>query len=530
MTVETGTLVKPGDLLVQLDTRDVQNAYNQSEADLKAAEAKLTVSEAQKKRTEELHNQRIITSQELEAAQIDYANSQASVVRARTNLDLAKQRLEDATVRAPVEGTVIEKLVSQGQVIMSGTSAMGGGTTLLKMADLDKVRVRALVNETDIGNIRPGMEANVTVDAFPDRPFRGTVEKIEPQAVIQQSVTMFPVLVSLSNLEGLLKPGMNGEVSVLIERRPDVLTVPNEAVRNVREAQTAATLLGLNPDSVRAALQGQFGGGGGGGRGGPNGGNGGRGRRNGEAGAATESRGDVELDPQQGGQGGQGGFQRGPQIEVTDAQCAAVKAAFTKKPDAQKQLDALRDKTRSGEIDFQQMREQSSKIYADLGLDARVAGACRMKERQAAGGGPGGGRFGGDSAGRGQRRGDRAAATGGRQGGAASTAQGQYPPVQAGEFPPSQRQRTRPGLVFVAAGGTYQPRVIRVGVSNLDYTEVVDGLKEGEQVALLAAAAMQQRRNEQNDRMRSMTGGGVPGMSRGGGVPTSPGGGGRPGR
>jgi HlyD family secretion protein len=89
-------------------------------------------------------------------------------------------------------------------------------------------------------------------------------------------------------------------------------------------------------------------------------------------------------------------------------------------------------------------------------------------------------------------------------------------PVQAGEF---SSRRARPSLVFVAENGTYVPRIVRLGVGNFDYTEVVSGIKEGEQVALLAAAAMQARREEQNNRMRNM--GGLPGMT-----PQRPGGGG----
>ena len=125
MPVETGTLVKPGDLIVQLDTRDVKNQYDQSMADVRAAEAKLQVSESQKKRSDDLFKARIITAQEQEASVLDYANAQAALVRARTNLDLSQQRLEDATVRAPISGTVIEKTVSLGQVITSGTSSLG---------------------------------------------------------------------------------------------------------------------------------------------------------------------------------------------------------------------------------------------------------------------------------------------------------------------------------------------------------------------------------------------------------------------
>jgi len=102
MPVETGTLVKPGDLIVQVDARDVQNQYNQADADVKAAEAKIEVSSAQKRRSDEMFKARVITAQEHEAAALDYANAVASMVRARANLDLAKQRLEDATVTAPV--------------------------------------------------------------------------------------------------------------------------------------------------------------------------------------------------------------------------------------------------------------------------------------------------------------------------------------------------------------------------------------------------------------------------------------------
>jgi HlyD family secretion protein len=515
MPVETGTLVRPGDLIVQLDTRDVKNQYDQAVADVRAAEARLQVSEAQKKRSDDLFESRIITAQEHETAALDFANAQAQLVRGRTNLDLAQQRLEDATVRAPIAGTIIEKTVSLGQVITSGTNSLGGGTTLVKMADLNQVRVRALVTEADIGTIRSGLAATVTVDAYPDRPFRGSVEKIEPQAVVQQSVTMFPVLVTLSNLEGLLKPGMNGEVSILIDRRDDVLAVPNDAIRNVREAATAATALGLNPDSVQVAIRAQMASMGGGFGGGPGGG------AMADSRTPNVSRGEVILamNDDQGQQpagrqrGERGAGQgRNQMPEVTDKDCEVIRAAFAKHPDAEQKLSALRTRVQSGEIDFQQMRTESQKIYEAAGVDGRVAGACRMRDRQRGGdnaaapvaGGSARERAQGASDNAGQaRQGDRGFVPG--RGGANST------PVQAGEF---SARRARPSLVFVAENGTFTPRIVRLGVGNFDYTEVVSGLKEGESVALLAAAAMQARREEQNNRIRNM--GGMPGMPGGG--------------
>jgi len=514
MPVETGTLVKPGDLIVQVDTRDVKNQYDQSLADVRAAEAKLQVSDAQKKRSDDLFQGRIITAQEHETAALDYANAVAALVRARTNLDLAQQRLEDATVRAPISGTVIEKTVSLGQVITSATSSFGGGTTLIKMADLNQVRVRALVTEADIGAIQAGMTATVTVDAYPDRPFRGSVEKIEPQAVVQQSVTMFPVLVTISNLEGLLRPGMNGEVSILIDRRENVLAVPNDAIRNLRESATAASALGLNPDSVQAQIRAQMAsmGGGMGGQGGRPGAN-----ATPSGGTPNVSRGEVMLVSEQGQDGQQPNGRQMP--DVSDKDCDAVKATFAKHPDAEQKLAGFRSRVQSGELDFQAVRAESQKIYESIGLDPRVAGACRMRERQRASGDSGraGGR---QSANAGQRGGSGSQGDRGfvpEKGGGVST------PVQAGEFP---SRRARPSLVFVAENGVYKPRIIRLGVANFDYTEVLGGLKEGEQVALLAAAAMQAKREEQNNRIRSM--GGVPGMSQprpGGGAAARPSGG-----
>ncbi|MBM3884312.1 MAG: efflux RND transporter periplasmic adaptor subunit [Gemmatimonadetes bacterium] len=462
MPVETGTLVRPGDLIVQLDTRDVQNQFNQAKADLEAAEKKLEVSAIQKKRSDELLAARIITAQENEAAQLDYANAQSAIVRARASLDLAQQRLDDARVTAPVTGTIIEKPVALGQVIQSGTSAVGGGTTIVKMADLTRVRARALVNETDIGSVRAGLEATVIVDAFPDRPFRGTVEKIEPQAIVQQNVTMFPVLVTLDNQEGLLMPGMNGEVSIVSERRDEVIAVSNDAVRSVREAAQAAGALGLNPDSVQAQLRAGMGGGMGGGMGSGFGGGagGGRGPNGGGAGAPAGVA-PAGAAPQAAGPQASGGGARS-------------------RPDS------------AG------------------GASQRRRGNGRGTETGAATAQGGNGR-------------SRMGGAGGMGAGGAGSG--------AGAPSGARRSATRSGLVFVQkADSTWEPRVVRLGVSDYDYTEVVSGLQPGEKVALLSAALLQAQREQSNDRFRAMTGGGSPlGGGTGGGAAGGAGGGGRPG-
>jgi len=522
MPVETGTLVRPGALIVQLDTRDVQNQYDQSKAELDAAEKSLQVAEQAKRRSDELFRGQIITAQENEQAGLTYQNALSQIVRARTNLDLAQQRLDDARVVAPVMGTIIEKPVALGQVIQSGTSAVGGGTTIVRMADLTKVRARALVNETDIGRVQPGQEATVIVDAFPDRPFAGTVEKIEPQAVVQQNVTMFPVLVSLENREGLLLPGMNGEVSIISDRRENVVSVPNEAIRSVREAAQAAAILGIDPDSVQAQLRaamGGFGGGFGGQRpaGAPPGGGA-------PAGGARQSPGFIGFEIAETVQGGrqQGGFQP---PAVTDAQCTAITTARTAKPAAAKKVDSLQALMRDPNVDRMALMGDVRTAYTELGVDMNIARGCRAREMQAngtapgaaPGGAPTGARQAATPAGTTQRP------TGVTQGSANGARQG------AGR----SRAATRMGLVFVQrADSTWEARMVRLGVADYDFTEVVSGLEEGDRVALLSAAALQMQRQENQDRMRAMTGGGSPlggtAPRPGGGAPAGGGGGGRP--
>ena len=248
--VDVGDQVDPGALLAEIDPRDVQNDFNQAEADLDVARARLEISQAQLDRSEELLQSGVISAQEHETRSLDFANSRATLVRAETNFELSQLRMTDVTIRAPLAGTILEKNVEEGQVIQSASQNVSGGTTLLIMANLESMQVRTLVDETDMGDIRPGMQANVTVEAFPEQRFVGIVEKIEPQAIVQQNVTMFPVIVQLDNSSRMLRPGMNAEVEVELAQAPGVLLIPNNAVVTPQDVQPAALVLGLDPETI----------------------------------------------------------------------------------------------------------------------------------------------------------------------------------------------------------------------------------------------------------------------------------------
>src|SRR4051812_17398146 len=192
MPVDIGNDVKAGDLIVQIDPRDVKNQYDETVADDVASVAAMNNAGLQKKRADDMLAQRVITPAEHDSVAAAFIRAQSVVAEDRANLDLARQKLEDATVRAPVNGTILSKSVSLGQLVTSATGTFGRDTSIVTMANLLRVRMRVNVDEADMANVRPGEPATIRVDAVPQRTFDGVVEKIEPTAVVNQGVTFFP--------------------------------------------------------------------------------------------------------------------------------------------------------------------------------------------------------------------------------------------------------------------------------------------------------------------------------------------------
>ncbi|HET6349908.1 MAG TPA: efflux RND transporter periplasmic adaptor subunit, partial [Candidatus Krumholzibacteria bacterium] len=255
LPVDTGDEVHAGQLLASIDPRLPRNNLEQAQADLEVAKAQLANAKLKLARADTLLAAQAITEEAHEDARLAYTEASAQVVRAKTSLDTAKDAMDDTKVRAAVDGTLIAKNVELGTVISSPTKDVGGGTVLMRMANLDTVQIRTLVDETDIGKVRPGLEATITVDAYPNHPFSGRVLKIEPQATVVQNVTMFPALVRIANPGHLLMPGMNAEVVIQIGTRENVVAIPYAALRTPRDVASAASVLGLDPATVQQELQ-----------------------------------------------------------------------------------------------------------------------------------------------------------------------------------------------------------------------------------------------------------------------------------
>ena len=435
MNVQTGDDVKADQLLATIDPRIPRNNLAQAEANLEVAQAQLANATAQMARSDTLLKAQAITQTEYDTAKLAYANARAAVVRARSDLENARDRMTDTKLRAPVAGTIIAKNVELGTVISSPTTDVGGGTVLFKMANLDTVQIRALVDETDIGKVQPGLQTTITVDAYPNRPFDGSVLKVEPQATVQQNVTMFNVLVRIPNPNHLLKPGMNTEVEIHVGRRENALAIPNAALRTQRDVASAAQVLGLDPNEVQQQLaaarpaqpaQGATG------RDSASLGGGGTGARRDSAAApagntmTTPDGRTIQLPP-----------------GVTEAQ---VRSAFQKRMSGQELTAA----------------EQNA-----------LAAMRAQFQRMGGGGGAGG-------AGGAMRRN-----------------------VDVSSY-----------IVFALKQGKPTPVQIRTGLTDLDYIEVVNGLSENDTVLVLPSASLLNSQRDMQQRMRNITGGGLPGLQQ----------------
>jgi HlyD family secretion protein len=429
MNVQTGDDVKAEQLLASIDPRIPRNNLAQADANLAVAQAQLANARAQLARSDTLLKAQAITQTEYDKANLDYANANAAVIRARSELENARDRMTDTRLRAPLAGTIIAKNVELGTVISSPTTDVGGGTVLFKMANLDTVQVRTLVDETDIGKVQPGLQATITVDAYPNQPFQGSVLKIEPQATVQQNVTMFPVLVRIANPNHLLKPGMNTEVEIHVGRRENVIAVPNAALRTQRDVASAAQVLGLDPQQVQQEL------------------------------AAARVVAPANRDSASLGGGGVGGQ---PPRDSATAPAAGNTMTMPDGRTVQLPPGVSEAQVRSA---FQKRMSGQELTPAE-----QSALAAMRAVFQRGGGGAGGA----------MRRN-----------------------VDVSNY-----------IVFVLKNGKPTPVQIRTGLTDLDYIEVLSGLTETDTVLVLPSASLLNSQRDMQQRMRGVTGGGLPGLQQ----------------
>jgi HlyD family secretion protein len=240
--VDYNSPVKKGQVIAQIDTRLFEASVLQAKGNLENARAALERAnvlvidtERTYRRNRELVKEGFVAQADVDSAQTAYEtalaqkrSAEGQVTQAQGALSAAETNLRYATIHSPVDGIVISRNVDAGQTVAASFQT----PTLFTIAqDLTKMQIDTNLDEADIGKVRTGQQATFTVDAYPERTFTGKVVQVRNSPIVTQNVVTYNVVVEVDNGELLLKPGMTANVSVHVRDLPDVLKIPNAALR-----------------------------------------------------------------------------------------------------------------------------------------------------------------------------------------------------------------------------------------------------------------------------------------------------------
>jgi HlyD family secretion protein len=234
--------VKKGQIIALIDPTVFDAQVEQAKANLSAAKANLAKSEVSVKdtkrtfeRSRELVKKNLIAQGDLDAAETNYesAKAQVDVSRAQVQQSIAALRLSETNLKytkilSPVNGIVVSRNVDVGQTVAASFQTP---TIFMIAEDLTKMQIDTNVNEADIGKIKTGQDVIFTVDAYPERNFKGKVAQVRNAPIIVQNVVTYDVVIRVDNSDLNLKPGMTANSSIITTRKTDVLKILNSSLR-----------------------------------------------------------------------------------------------------------------------------------------------------------------------------------------------------------------------------------------------------------------------------------------------------------
>lgn len=250
LSCDYNTKVKAGQICARIDPRPYQSLVDQAKANLDIANAQLKKDKANLVYAKiNSERRQSLAARESESKDVaDLAKSAYDQALAQIGLDLATIELRQAAldsavvnlgyanIVSPVDGTVVSRNVTQGQTVAASFQTP---TLFLIATDLTRMQVDANTSESDIGGIAEGNKATFTVDAYPARVFEGTVSQVRQSPQTVQNVVTYDTVISVPNLDLKLKPGMTASTRIIVDQRPDVLRVPNPALRYTPPGMTA---------------------------------------------------------------------------------------------------------------------------------------------------------------------------------------------------------------------------------------------------------------------------------------------------
>jgi HlyD family secretion protein len=240
--------VKKGQMLAELDPTPFEAQVEQRRADLTQAQVQTDDARIKYERQRRLMQGGLTSQAEVDAAESQFKSANAQVRQAQAALSQVLTNLRYTKIISPIDGIVVDRQYDVGQTVAASFQA----PTLFQIAqDLTKMQVQADVDQSDIGRVQVGQVARFNVDAYPEEEFRGRISQIRFNAQVNQNVVTYPVIIEVANPEGRLRPKMTANVTIDVASVPNVLRVPNAALR-------------FKPPTDNAKGEGRSGGGGGG--------------------------------------------------------------------------------------------------------------------------------------------------------------------------------------------------------------------------------------------------------------------------
>jgi HlyD family secretion protein len=226
--VDFNSRVKKGQIIAQIDPTFFQTQLAQAQANADHAQASLRDAERVLNQNKTLYAKNLVAKNDYDSAVTAYDEAKAQLAQAKAALQSAATNLSYTKIYSPVDGVVISRNVDVGQTVAASFQT----PTLFTIAqDLTKMQIDTNVAESDIGRVKVGQETDFTVDAYPDTTFVGKVWQIRQAPITVQNVVTYDVVIQVSNLDLRLMPGMTANVSIVINRKKDVLKVSNAALR-----------------------------------------------------------------------------------------------------------------------------------------------------------------------------------------------------------------------------------------------------------------------------------------------------------
>lgn len=195
-----------------------------------------------------IDNEKLLTEQ-------SRVSSDANLLRRQSSLKNQEERLAWTVIKAPMSGTVTQLEIEEGEIVTSGRSAFSQSPPIMTIADLSKMVVKTFINEVDMERLEEGQAADIKIDAFQTKRFKGNVYEISQSGQQQDNIISFEVMIEVDDTSGDIRPGMSADVDIITYEEKDVLLIPIDAVITKNSATVTARVGNTSPFKVGKSVQ-----------------------------------------------------------------------------------------------------------------------------------------------------------------------------------------------------------------------------------------------------------------------------------